>query len=145
MNESFVISLSFILLVALVYKKLAQNISQYLDGDINKVDNKIKEAVEINFQAQKIFSEAQEQFVEFEKIKEHKLHQAIKNAEQARKKYVEDTQRVLDLKAQEFSQYLQNFQAESLHKARLRVAELTHKTVVEAIMLEKFNISNRLN
>jgi F0F1-type ATP synthase membrane subunit b/b' len=134
-----------LLLIGFLYKKLKSLIQHVLDHRINHIAHDLLQSKEINHQAQKLFEESRDKMEKFEQIKNTKLNQAEQNALKIRSEYVKNTERIINLKKQEFKRYLDNLQHEILHKNQLRVVDIAHDLLIEAIKSEEFRVLNKLN
>ncbi len=144
-DASFYAALCFLLLIGLLYKKLKVLIQDILDRRIRHIAYDLTKAKEIHSQAKKLFEESGEQLKKFEQIKADNLKQAKQNASKIRSEYTTNTQRIVNLKKQEFARYLTSMQDDILHKNQLRVVEIAHDLLIEAIKSEDLRISNKLN
>lgn len=144
-DASFYAALCFLLLIGLLYKKLKVLVQDILDRRIRHIAYDLTRAKEIHSQAKRLFEDSIEQLKKFEQIKADKQKQAKQNASKIRSEYTANTQRIVDLKKQEFARYLTSMQDDILHKNQLRVVEIAHDLLIEAIKSEDLRISNKLN
>jgi F0F1-type ATP synthase membrane subunit b/b' len=145
MNESFYTAVSFLILVAFSYKKLKSLLDNYLENSIRKVVDKIDDAEDINKQAQILFAESQKKFEQFVQMKNKNLEHAQQNALQIQEDHVKKTQELVNIRKQEFDNYLLSLEKDAMEKARAKIAGMVYSVLNEAIKYEKFNISNKLN
>jgi len=144
-DASFYAALCFLLLIGLLYKKVKVLVQDILDRRIRHIAYDLTRAKEIHSQAKSLFEDSIEQLKKFEQIKADKLKQAKQNASKIRSEYTVNTQRIVDLKKQEFARYLTSMQDDILHKNQLRVVEIAHDLLIQAIKSEDLRISNKLN
>ena len=144
-DASFYAALCFLLLIGLLYKKVKVLVQDILDRRIRHIAYDLTRAKEIHSQAKSLFEDSIEQLKKFEQIKADKLKQAKQNASKIRSEYTANTQRIVDLKKQEFARYLTSMQDDILHKNQLRVVEIAHDLLIQAIKSEDRRISNKLN
>jgi F0F1-type ATP synthase membrane subunit b/b' len=144
-DASFYSALCFLLLIGLLYKKLKYSIQDILDDRIRHVAHNLTKAKEINHQARNVFKESENKLKNFAAIRIEKYEQAKQNASKNRAEYINNTQRIVNIKKQEFERYLIGMQDEILHKNQLRIIEIAHDLLIEAIKSENLKISNKLN
>ena len=145
MNESFYTAISFILLVGFSYKKLKSIIDAHLTSSIGKLVEKIEDAKDISKQAQDLFLESQKKLDKFIQTKSRNLEQARQNSLQIQEDHVQKTQELINIRKQDFDNYLSSLENAAMEKARSKIAHIVYSVVTEAIKYEKFNISNKLN
>jgi F0F1-type ATP synthase membrane subunit b/b' len=106
---------------------------------------KIEDAKDISKQAQDLFLESQKKLDKFIQTKSRNLEQARQNSLQIQEDHVQKTQELINIRKQDFDNYLSSLENAAMEKARSKIAHIVYSVVTEAIKYEKFNISNKLN
>jgi F0F1-type ATP synthase membrane subunit b/b' len=144
-DESFYIAISFLCLLILVSRKFVQWMNSYLANHIDQIDSKINEATEIKDYAQSLFVVAKKELEDFIQIKNNSIAQARKNSDNGKAEYVRNVKLMLQNRHYEFECYLDNLKIIFFEDARTKLADIAHQVEKEAIILEKLEISNKLN